>query len=354
LAEKQEKTVLRYPLEPVVPESDKESFPTETVDYVMFQRKRINYNDGGKGYKGLNTLKTNAQGLPQSDVNFKPNKTRVYLAMPKQISTAYSASYSKVDMGVAGVIASTMIGDAAGGSMTVDSAAENVQNFASAGLPQATGNVLAGITGSLNQLIGGGGNVTAADLLAVGQGRVFNPFAEQIFKEMQFRTHTFQFKLFSRSMKEAKENFNIIRYLKTGAAPIVQSVDDEAVAGIFGSKEDGGVGADETEVGNFKEAADANASVLQGARFFEVPDKYDIKFVRYNPADETLGEDGGLHFRIHTSVCTNISVNYTPDGQYSSFRTTDNGAVAVPAIALSMSFTETSLVTQKHIFGGGF
>ena len=348
-------TVLRYPLLPVVPESDTESFPTEAVDYVMFQRKRIKYKDGNTGYKGLNTLKTNAQGLPQSTVEFNRNKVRVYLAMPKNIQTSYNASYSKVDMGVAGVLASTMVSDATGGSMTSESVAGNVQQFAQAGLPQAAGSLLAQAAGSMNNLIGGGGNITRDDLLAVGQGRVFNPFSEQIFKEMNFRTHTFNFKLFSRSMKEAKEIFAIIRYLKEGAAPIVQSVDTEAVLGLvsdLGSEDGGETGA--TAQG-FQDAASSDTgSVLSAARFFEVPDKYDIKFVRYDPASDTLGEDGGLHFRIHTSVCTGITVNYTPDGQYTSFRTRENGAVAVPAISLSLNFTETSLVTQKHIAGGGF
>ena len=347
-------TVLRYPLLPVVPESDTESFPTESVDYVMFQRKRIKYKDGGSGYKGLNTLKTNAQGLPQSTVEFNRNKVRVYLAMPKNIQTSYNASYSKVDMGVAGVLASTMIADASGGTMSTESVAGNVQQFAQAGLPQAAGNILAQAAGSMNNLIGGGGNITRDDLLAVGQGRVFNPFSEQIFKEMNFRTHTFNFKLFSRSMKEAKEIFSIIRYLKEGAAPIVQSVDTDAVVGLFGNDgQEEFQDATSTQLGTGDDGPTAG-SVLSAARFFEVPDKYDIKFVRYAPATETLGEDGGLHFRIHTSVCTGITVNYTPDGQYTSFRTRENGAVAVPAISLSLNFTETSLVTQKHIAGGGF
>ncbi|AFD02848.1 T4-like baseplate tail tube cap protein [Synechococcus phage metaG-MbCM1] len=113
-----------------------------------------------------------------------------------------------------------------------------IQTAARSAVPELAAATIAGPVGSLNQLIGGEGNVTASDLLAVGQGRVFNPFAEQIFKEMQFRTHSFSFKLFSRSMNEAKELYNIITYLKTGAAPRLKGIDEKQLFGLF-DQEDG-------------------------------------------------------------------------------------------------------------------
>lgn len=323
-------STLRYPISAVVDRSNDEPFPTEAVDYIHIQRSRIKYKDTGGGYKGMN--------MPGSESNLMRNPTSVYLAMPKNISTAYQASYSKVNMGVAGVMASTMINP---GGTTFDDAAKSISDAAGAAVPQLAASTIAGSVSSLNQLIGGEGSVSASDLLAVGQGRVFNPFAEQIFKEMQFRSHSFSFKLFSRSMNEAKEIFNIITYLKTGAAPRLKGIDEKQLFGLF-DQEDGSNTIKST----------ATTGAIAASRFFEIPDKYELRFVRYDPEADTISDAGGLHFKIKPSVCTGITVNYTPDGQYSSFQTVDQGAVSVPAIQLDMQFTETSVINQGSIAQG--
>jgi|TARA_Y100000289_G_scaffold64712_1_gene77022 hypothetical protein len=335
-------TTLRYPLRPTVTAAGGEEFPTEAVDYIRIQRARVNYDDTSGGYKGMN--------MPGSETLLKNNKTTVYIAMPKNIATAYSASYAKVNMGVAGVMASTMIG--AAGDESFNTAAKTLQDAAAAATPQVAASAIADVTGALNQLVGGEGTgPSASDLLAVSQGRVFNPFAEQIFKEMNFRTHSFSFKFFARSMNEAKEIFNIITYLKQGAAPKIKGVDAKEFLGLFNTTKTEGEetkGADATSLIDVEQAGQIAAN-----RFYEIPDKYRLTFVRYDPDSDTISEnDSALHFKIHPSVCTNISVNYTPDGQYSSFQTLDGSAVSVPAIQLDMQFTETSVLNQGTIAQG--
>ena len=64
---------LRYPLNPVAPDTKDEQYPSEGVDYVMFERFRINYDDKSTGYKGLNVPNSAAKRFKTS---------RVYLAMP--------------------------------------------------------------------------------------------------------------------------------------------------------------------------------------------------------------------------------------------------------------------------------
>ena len=76
-----------------------------------------------------------------------------------------------------------------------------------------------------------------------------------------------------------------------------------------------------------------------------------------DPTGRLQGTQGDLHFKMHTSVCTGIDVNYTPDGQYNAFRNTDHtvgaeGTIHVPAIQLNLSFTETQFVTQRDILEG--
>jgi hypothetical protein len=140
---------------------------------------------------------------------------------------------------------------------------------------------------------------------------------------MQFRTHNFSFKLFARSEDESKEINNIIKYLKQGALPRYGSDSDNRTS----------------------------------TRFFEVPDKFDIKFVRMDPSGKLTTNSEDLHFKIHTSVCTGIDVNYTPDGQYNAIKnnnlgTGDDKPLQVPVVTVNARFTETQFVTQRDIQDG--
>ena len=181
------------------------------------------------------------------------------------------------------------------------------------------------------QFLGLAGNASPNDIMALAKGKVFNPYQEQLFSNMQFRNHMFSFKFFARSERESQEINNIIKYLKQGALPIYGSADGDAGAGN-------------------------NAS----ARFFEIPDKFDIKFVRLDPLSGVLNSSADLHYKIHTSVCTGIDVNYTPDGQYNaiggrnivSTGVGDNRPLQVPAVTVNCRFTETQLVMQSNITEG--
>ena len=49
-----------------------------------------------------------------------------------------------------------------------------------------------------------------------------------------------------------------------------------------------------------------------------------------------------------------MAVNYTPDGQYTSFKdiTAIGGAISVPVIQIDMAFTETKLLSQADLMAG--
>ena len=346
--------ILRYPLNPVAPDTKDEQYPSEGVDYVMFERFRINYDDKSTGYKGLN--------VPNSAAKKIPNASRVYLAMPKAIQTAYQASYSKVDMGIGGVMASSMISEGVRGAGSFDSVATNIQQTAAAALPSAAGKMIAGVTSQLNNLAGSGGAVSADALAAVSLGKVFNPFSEQIFNSMAFRTHNFSFKLFARSMKEAQTIREIVTYLKTGTAPRIASGGAQELFN-FPQTPTGDKKKDQAaeKAANAKEELNQQISATVGtnvtsARFFEVPDKFEIKFVRMNPqaSEGSVLSSSNMHFKVADSVCTNMAVNYTPDGQYTSFKdiTAIGGAISVPVIQIDMAFTETKLLSQADLMAG--
>ena len=161
------------------------------------------------------------------------------------------------------------------------------------------------------------------------RGRIFNPFKEQVFTGIDFRTHSFNFKMFSRSKKEAQMIKDIIDYFKMGSVPAM-----------------GGEGGN---VGNL-------GAGISGNRFLTVPDNFNIKFMRLKPdgegSTEFIEDKDFMHFKIHPSVCTNVSVNYTPDGQYTSFKDVGSNQVMVPAIQLNLSFSEMKLVTAGDVSKG--
>jgi len=156
----------------------------------------------------------------------------------------------------------------------------------------------------------------------------------------------FSFKFFARDRDESKEINHIIKYLKKGALPIYGTPGQGT--GISGQGDD----ADQliTDLDN-------RLNSIGSARFFEVPDKFDIKFIRLDPNGDGSTVSADLHHKVHTSVCTGIDVNYTPDGQYNAIYNAELGVTGgkplqVPAVTVNCRFTETQLVTQGQIDEG--
>ena len=318
----------RYPLRgPVVGSTDKQH-PTEAIDYVVFQRCRIKYKGNQSGYYGLN--------LPGNKVEVDFNDNRVYLPIPPGLSTAYSPAYTQQNLGIMGAALAAGLGgeinDADPGKNNDYSAmAEKVQALAAGVLPEFTASAFASVANSASQALGLAGSVDSQAIAQLTSGKIFNPYTEQLFSNMQFRSHAFNFKMFARNNREAEEIDKIIRYFKTGATPIIKSGDFE--------------------------------KDKKRARYMEVPDKFDIKFLRLDPRTNSFTENKELHFKIFRSVCTNVAVNYTPDGQYNALEqdpaglTRSNkdggkGAIHVPAVNLSLSFAETRFVGQADIKDG--
>ena len=330
-------TIYRYPKSPPATGSSSVENPTKNIDYVMFQRKRIQYDDqNGSAYYGLN--------IPNNSVQMNSNPDRVYIAMPQNLSTQYQPTYRQVDVGVAGMAAATGLG-----IDSFDKAAQALQTAASDALPEFAASTMMDIVGGASQFLGLAGTATANDILALSKGKVFNPYTEQLYSNMQFRNHMFSFKFFARDRDESKEINHIIKYLKKGALPIYGTPGQGTGVNI-GTDQDGKGQQLITDLDN-------RLNSIGSARFFEVPDKFDIKFIRLDPNGDGSTVSADLHHKIHTSVCTGIDVNYTPDGQYNAIYNAELGVdggkpLQVPAVTVNCRFTETQLVTQGQIDEG--
>lgn len=349
-------TVLRYPLRSPVTGNFLEGpeAPTGRVDFLKIQRFRIDYTKNPTGYGGTN--------LPSNEVAVNLNSDVCYLAMPQNLSTAYNASYNQIDMGSLGVFVSRLVGqgmNAAGGSQSLngESIKNQLKSAVAAALPEMAFNKGAEAIASLTQPLGlTNGASTGATLSAMTTGRIMNPFTEQVFNGVAFRNHSFSFKMFARNKNEAKEILKIIRYLKVGTLPKFGEADIQGLEAAANSL----LSAASSAVGGSAPAPISLPTASQQGAYLEVPDRFLLEFVRLDPASDTIVKIP--HYKFHPCVCTNVSVNYTPDGQYVSFKDAiadlvDGGAAGpaqmfVPAVEVSLEFAETRILTQKDAVAG--
>jgi hypothetical protein len=136
---------------------------------------------------------------------------------------------------------------------------------------------------------------------SVASGLAANPKKEQVFKGVNFRTFSFDYKFFPRNWNEAQNIRNIIAQFKYHMHP---------------------------------EFKDNNNFV------YIYPSEFDIFY--YQDGEENLN----LH--RHTScVLTDMSINYTPNGMFSTF---PDGSPT--QIDVTLTFRELALLTKDKVMDG--
>jgi hypothetical protein len=212
-------------------------------------------------------------------------KTAIALHIPNNLSINYSVAWSEEDtaglaMGVAAAregweIAKAITGKGNNSDVTGTGAAI-LTNLALTKGPNASGN-------------------------SVATGLAANPKKEQVFKGVNFRTFTFDYKFFPRNSQESRDVMNIIKTFKYHMHP---------------------------------EFKDNNNFV------YIYPSEFDIFY--YNDGQENLN----LH--RHTScVLTDMSVNYAPNGSFSTYYD------GMPTqIDITLSFRELALLTKEKVKDG--
>lgn len=157
--------------------------------------------------------------------------------------------------------------------------------------------------------------MASADLLGTGTGealekataRTPNPFREQLFKTMGFRTFSFGYTFLPKSRKEAYEVRNIINLLKYYMHPGLTDM-------------------------NF---------------FMTYPAEFNIKYF-YD------GKENDFLHKISTCALTNLEVDYGSGEDYIAFKPDRNGEQGgVPTeISLKLQFTELELLSKQRIQQG--
>jgi hypothetical protein len=206
----------------------------------------------------------------------------IALHVPNNLSISYNAQWDAEDT------AMFQMGAVAGEEITKAFSQDGAKN-----------NQASGVGAILTSLALSKGPAGAA--LSAASGLAANPKKENLFKSVDFRTFTFNYKFFPRDAGEANNVMNIIKEFKVHMHP---------------------------------EYKDSNNFV------FIYPSEFDIYY--YNNGSENLN----LH--RHTScVLTHMNVNYTPNGMLNTF---DNGMPT--QIDVEMTFKELSILTKKEILDG--
>lgn len=307
---------------------------TPWIDYMIFQGYKPTYD--GKAI--LESIKNGSAGTAAGKSKVDTSDTSVYLYMPTNVAISYSAQYSNTKFGVAGVMAANMLG--ASGSEEV---ATTLKNAAGSATPEFGFNAVGTASSAISQMLGTEGSVSGSNLAAVTQGKVFNPYEEQIFNGISFRAHSFSWKLIARDKKEAETIQSIINYFKVLMLPSygdsIGSLTKNAVTPQLPVTPSTGT----PPTGSLGQAVGGDPFASSTNRFLTVPSRVRVDFVRV-----LLGAGKGTSsirlFNIKDCIIDSMGVNYTPDGSYVN---TNDGYV--PALEMSMGLKEISLVTAEDV-----
>ena len=240
---------------------------------------------------GAAAVAANASGFSRTQ---KRLKTAIALHVPNQLSIRYGANWGEeetfgMQAAQTGIEIAAALAKSAGALVNKDTASAGAYATSAA---KGTASIVA------NLALSKGPNAGAMSAMS---GLAPNPMKEQVFKGVDFRTFSVDYSFSPRNAKESRSVLNIIAAFKYHMHP---------------------------------EYKDANNFL------FLYPSEFDIVYY-HNGAEN-------MNIHRHTScVLTEMNVNYTPNGNFSTF------AGGMPTqINITMSFKELTILTKELIAQG--
>jgi len=251
---------------------------------------------GSGQIKPFTPIKTNNSVLPKR-VASKTATSAISIYMPPGVKVNYSMSYDVESADTAGTIARAFQ-DASGAKSTSDGIKDLLRG--SAGALGSYGKKLIDEVGESLEL------GRPAQLIAKSVGVAFNPHEEQFFKKPNFRSFSYTFDFWPKNEEEMEDVNKIIFLFKYHMHPTL----DEKT----------------------------------GGRLFKVPSEFEIHYAYFGRENEYLN-------KISVCVLKDMSVEYGPSEQFSTFRPSNKGAAPVNT-KLTLEFEETQFITKTEIAEG--
>lgn len=235
-------------------------------------------------------------GLGNLSGKFTTGGGMAFLPMPSNVSTDYNPEYTTKELDSAAGMALKPFDRAIYGNNELGQGA-----LTGSAMKDAFAGGVAGA--GLDKLKGAAASVNAGgafdSFLKVTAGLAVNPHKILLFTGVNFRDHSFSWKLSPKNRYESDVINSIIQFFTFHSHP----------------------------------------EYISGGLFFKYPEFFKIKF--HYPQ---------YLFEIRPSVCTDIRVNYHGQGYPAYIRNADGSGIPAPAeIELTLSFKETEIVTKDSL-----
>lgn len=255
-----------------------------------------------------------------SSTTLKKSNT-VLLPIPEDINYTDNPQWTDTAVGVLGKYGPELIKSGAiafgGGEGGNEALTKAIQDTAGAGKVSVLLNMIK--------------NRLGADPNAITQnlnGKIANPYLEQVFGGVGMREFSFNWKLIPRSEREQKSIHHIIKTLRKSILP--------NKAGNFGQLSDGEVQRDPF-------TGDAIDNQGGNDRWLTVPKVFNLSW-------KSLGDEIQSLPKIKTCVCKNVQVSFTPDNVWAS-HLMDSNPYPV-GYNLSLTFGEMEIITGTDVESG--
>ena len=277
---------------------------SELGHYIMFESGFLGYSPQTSGF-----LESSKSGGPPGIRNRKltaklPNRSittsAIAIYMPQSVKVGYTQNYdADTETGLAGVAEATgiAIGDAEGAAAKFEAAMQGIVGGVATQAKE--------ILGEFISLAGMGDPVRFA---AKRAGVAVNPRNEAFYSSPSQRTFSFEFDFWPRNPKEAQAVEDIITIFKYNSSPGFADKTQQSV--------------------------------------FTIPNYWKISYMYNN------GENPHLN-KIGACYCTDVQVDYAPDGQFTTFdgELSEGGGVPVHT-KLTVSMLEDRIITKQDIEAG--
>ena len=296
-------------------ENDRQSFlgKVAAVGFGAFVGSSVAAAGGGKIATGASAAAGGAAaaglfskaGAMQTRTTQKIDSA-ISLYIPNSPQAKYGAEFNVEDLGtlMGGGMADELGIGATGSNIKTKLAAGDFSGAAAAAAESGAGSAIArqmANTADIPKAIGLG-DVNVGGAIRASTRTITNPYKEQIFQTMGFRSFAFQYKFAPRNEKELSDVMNIINLFKAHMHP-------------------------ERDLGGL---------------FFTFPSEFKIEYVYKNRENSYLN-------KIAPCFLTDLSIDYGSGGTFTTFK---DARGAPSEITMSMAFRETELLTRSKIEEG--